>query len=113
VVIPRKDRPGKARQAREHQRAFRRTVKWRTGSEEHISTLKRQYGRDRSRLDDRGRARIWTGHEIFATTWSRSPPWPPDRAGLDAAASPITGLIFSAPSADASAIRWWFCGRSV
>lgn len=33
VVIPRKGRPGKARQAHEHRRAFRRTVKWRTGSE--------------------------------------------------------------------------------
>ena len=32
VVIPRKGRPGKARQAIEHRRAFRRTVKWRTGS---------------------------------------------------------------------------------
>jgi hypothetical protein len=33
VVIPRKGKPGKARQAREHRPAFRRTVKWRTGSE--------------------------------------------------------------------------------
>src|SRR4051812_14125951 len=37
VVIPRKGRPGKARQAHEHRRAFRRTVKWRTGSEARIS----------------------------------------------------------------------------
>jgi transposase, IS5 family len=44
VVIPRKGRPGKARQAHEHRRAFRRTVKWRTGSEARISTLKRQDG---------------------------------------------------------------------
>jgi IS5 family transposase len=43
VVIPRKGRPGKARQAHEHRRTFRRTVKWRTGSEARISTLKRQY----------------------------------------------------------------------
>jgi IS5 family transposase len=39
VVIPRKGRPGKNRQAAEHRRAFRRTVKWRTGSEGRISTL--------------------------------------------------------------------------
>ena len=39
VVIPRKGRPGKARQAHEHRRTFRRTVKWRTGSEARISTL--------------------------------------------------------------------------
>ena len=44
VVIPRKGRPGKARQAHEHRWTFRRTVKWRTGSEARISTLKRQYG---------------------------------------------------------------------
>jgi IS5 family transposase len=47
VVIPRKGRPGKARQAHEHRRAFRRTVNWRTGNEAQISTLKRQYGWDR------------------------------------------------------------------
>jgi hypothetical protein len=33
VVIPRKGRPSTARQAEEHRRAFRRTVRWRTGSE--------------------------------------------------------------------------------
>ena len=66
VVIPRKGKPGKARQAREHRPAFRRTVKWRTGSEARISTLKRQYGWDRSRLDDLDGARIWTGHGVLA-----------------------------------------------
>jgi IS5 family transposase len=66
VVIPRKGRPGKARQAHEHRRAFRRTVKWRTGSEARISTLKRQYGWDRTRLDHLGGARIWTGHGVLA-----------------------------------------------
>lgn len=66
VVIPRKGRPGKARQAQEHRQAFRRTVKWRTGSEARISTLKRQYGWDRTRLDDLDGARIWTGHGALA-----------------------------------------------
>jgi IS5 family transposase len=66
VVIPRKGRPGKARQAHEHRPAFRRTVKWRTGSEARISTLKRQYGWDRTRLDDLDGARIWTGHGVLA-----------------------------------------------
>jgi IS5 family transposase len=66
VVIPRKGRPGKARQAHEHRRAFRRTVKWRTGSEARISTLKRQYGWDRTRLHDLEGARIWTGHGVLA-----------------------------------------------
>ncbi len=66
VVIPRKGRPGKERQAAEHQPAFRRTVKWRTGSEGRISTLKRGYGWDRTRLDSLEGARIWTGHGILA-----------------------------------------------
>jgi IS5 family transposase len=66
VVIPRKGRPGKVRQARERSRAFRRTVKWRTGSEARISTLKRQYGWNRIRLDDLNGARIWAGHGVLA-----------------------------------------------
>ncbi len=66
VVIPRKGKPGKARQAAERRPAFRRTVKWRTGSEGRISTLKRQYGRDRTRLDGTEGARTWTGYGILA-----------------------------------------------
>jgi IS5 family transposase len=66
VVIPRKGRPSKARQADEHRRAFRRTVKWRTGSEGRISTLKRSYAWDRTRIDSTQGARIWTGHGVLA-----------------------------------------------
>jgi IS5 family transposase len=66
VVIPRKGKPGKARQATERRPAFRRTVKWRTGSEGRISSLKRGYGWDRTRLDSTEGARIWTGHGILA-----------------------------------------------
>ncbi len=66
VVIPRKGKPGKARQAAERRPAFRRTVKWRTGSEGRISTLKRQYGWDRTRLDGTEGARTWAGHGILA-----------------------------------------------
>jgi transposase, IS5 family len=66
VVIPRKGRPGKARQAAEHRRAFRRTVKWRTGSEGRISTLKRGYGWDRTRISGTEGARIWAGHGVLA-----------------------------------------------
>jgi transposase, IS5 family len=65
VVIPRKGKPGKARQAAEHRPAFRRTVKWRTGCEGRISTLKRQYGWDRTRLDGIEGARTWTGYGIL------------------------------------------------
>ena len=66
MVIPRMGKPGKARQAAEHQRAFRRHVKWRTGSEGRIATLKRGYGWDRTRLDGTEGARTWTGHGILA-----------------------------------------------
>lgn len=66
VVIPRKGKPGKARQATERRPAFRRAVKWRTGSEGRISTLKRQYGWDRTRLDATEGARTWTGYGVLA-----------------------------------------------
>ncbi len=66
VVIPRKGKPSTARRAVEHRPAFRRTVKWRTGSEGRISTLKRSYGWDRTRIDGTEGARIWAGHGILA-----------------------------------------------
>jgi IS5 family transposase len=65
VVIPRKGKPGAARQAEEHRRAFRRDIKWRTGIEGRISTLKRGYGWDRARLDTTEGAKIWTGHGVL------------------------------------------------
>jgi IS5 family transposase len=66
VVIPRKGRPGQARQALEHRRAFRRTIKWRTGSEGRISALKRGYGWDRTRTGGLTGAQTWTGYGILA-----------------------------------------------
>lgn len=65
-MIPRKGRPGKARQAEEHRPAFRRTIKWRTGIEGRISTTKRGYGWDRTRIDGTEGARIWAGHGVLA-----------------------------------------------
>jgi transposase, IS5 family len=56
--------PSQARRAEEHRKAFRRTVKWRTGSEGRISYLKRGYGWDRTRIDGIEGARIWTGHGV-------------------------------------------------
>ncbi len=38
----------------------------RTGSEGRISSLKRGYGWDRTRLDGTEGARIWTGRGVFA-----------------------------------------------
>jgi IS5 family transposase len=66
VVIPRKGKPSAARRAEEHRPAFRRTVKWRTGVEGRISTLKRGYGWDRSRIDGTEGAKIWAGHGVLA-----------------------------------------------
>ena len=40
-------------------------VKWRNGSEGRISTLKRGYGWDRTRIDGTEGARIWTGHAVL------------------------------------------------
>ena len=66
VVIPRKGRPTKARQAVERRRGFRQSVKWRTGCEGRISHLKRNYGWDRTMIDTTEGARTWTGHGVFA-----------------------------------------------
>jgi IS5 family transposase len=66
VVIPRRCKPSPARRAEKHRKAFRRTVKWRTGAEGRISCLKRGYGWDRTRIDGTEGARIWTGHGVLA-----------------------------------------------
>jgi transposase, IS5 family len=66
VAIPRKGKPGKARQATERRPAFRRAVKWRTGSEGRISTLRRGYAWDRTRLDRTEGARTWAGYGVLA-----------------------------------------------
>jgi len=66
VVIPRKGRPSQARRAEERRRAFQRHIKWRTGSEGRISTLKRGYGWDRTRIDTTEGARTCTGHGVLA-----------------------------------------------
>ena len=66
VVIPRKGRPTKARQAHERRRSFRQNMKWRTGCEGRISHLKRNYGWDRTMIDTTEGARTWTGHGVFA-----------------------------------------------
>jgi IS5 family transposase len=64
VVIPRKGKPSLARRAVEHRKPFRRTIKWRTGSEGRISHLKRNYGWDRARID--GTEGAGTGHGVLA-----------------------------------------------
>jgi transposase, IS5 family len=65
LVIHSKGRPGAARKQVEHRRAFRRTVRWRTGCAGRISTLKRGYGWDHTRLDDLEGPKSFTGQKIF------------------------------------------------
>ena len=60
----RKGKPGTARRAHEHRRAFRRAAKWRTGGAGRISSLKRGYCWDRTCLDGTEGARIWAGHSF-------------------------------------------------
>ena len=66
VAIPRRGRAGPARQVVQHQRGFRRLVKWRTGCEGRISCLKHRFGWDRTRMDAIQGARTWCGHGVFA-----------------------------------------------
>jgi IS5 family transposase len=66
VAIPRQSTTSPSRKTIEHGRGFRKLVKWRTGCEGRISTLKRGYGWDRTRLDGTEGARTWTGYGILA-----------------------------------------------
>lgn len=66
VAIPRKGRPGAARQRVERSRGFRTLVKWRTGSEGRISCLKRDAGWARTLMDGLGGTQTWCGWGILA-----------------------------------------------
>lgn len=66
VAIPRPGRPSQKRRQLEHSDEFRELVRWRTGAEGRISTLKRQHGWARTRLTGIEGARIWCGHGILA-----------------------------------------------
>jgi transposase, IS5 family len=66
VAIPRVGKPGTARAAFEHRKAFRAKVKWRTGCEGRINHLKRSYGWNRTEFTTLTGARTWCGHGVFA-----------------------------------------------
>jgi IS5 family transposase len=66
VVIPRKGKPGAARREVQSRRAFRTLVKWRTGSEARISSLKRDHGWRRSLMDGIGGAETWCAWGVLA-----------------------------------------------
>ena len=65
VAIPRKGKPSQTRQREERKPAFRKLVKWRTGSEGRISHLKHRYQWDRSRVDGQARTATWCGYGIL------------------------------------------------
>jgi IS5 family transposase len=66
VAIPRRGKPGAARQKVQRGRAFTKLVKWRTGSEARISHLKRDYGWARSRVDGIDGTQAWCGWGVLA-----------------------------------------------
>lgn len=66
VVIPRKGRPGLARQKTQRAKGFVKLVKWRTGCEARISCLKRDYGWSRTRIDGLAGAQTWCGWGVLA-----------------------------------------------
>jgi hypothetical protein len=83
VVIPCKGKTGKDRQAAEHMLEFRRTIKWRTGCEGRINTLKRGHGWDRHPPGPQSKE-PGPGPETgsWPTTLSRSRPWAANQ-GID------------------------------
>ncbi len=66
VVIPRRGKPGIARQKVQRARSFQKLVKWRTGSEARISCLKRDYGWRRTRIDGTAGAQTWCAWGVLA-----------------------------------------------
>ena len=64
-AIPTKGKPNAARRQVEQRRAFRRLVRWRTGSEGRINCAKRDFGLNRTRYTGIDGARTWCGHGVF------------------------------------------------
>lgn len=66
IAIPRKGKPGVARQGVEAEGNFVELIKWRTGAEGRISALKRQHGWSRARIRGLEGARIWCGWGVLS-----------------------------------------------
>jgi IS5 family transposase len=64
-AIPTKGKPNAARRQIEQRRAFKKLVRWRTGSEGRINCAKRDFGLNRTRYTGIDGARTWCGHGIF------------------------------------------------
>jgi transposase, IS5 family len=66
VAVIRKGRQSAARRVVERRPGFVKLIKWRTGCEGRISSLKRDFGWGRSLMDGIGGTRTWCGYGIFA-----------------------------------------------
>ena len=64
-AIPTRGKPNATRRQVEQRRAFRRLVRWRTGSEGRINCAKRDFGLARTRYTGIEGARTWCGHGVF------------------------------------------------
>ena len=64
-AIPTKGKPNAERRKVEQRRAFRKLVRWRTGSEGRINCAKRDFGLARTRYTGIDGARTWCGHGVF------------------------------------------------
>lgn len=67
VAIPRKGKPGAARQKVQRSRGFVKLIKWRTGSEGRISNLKHRWGWARTLMDGVDGAETWCGWGTLAS----------------------------------------------
>jgi transposase, IS5 family len=66
VALPRRGRLSKTRLTHQKQRWFRRALRWRTGSEGRISTLKRRHGLSRCRYRGYSGMQRWVGLGVIA-----------------------------------------------
>jgi IS5 family transposase len=66
VAIVRKGKPTRQRASEERRPRFVKLIKWRTGCEARISTLKRGHGWGRSWADGIDGTRTWCGYGVFA-----------------------------------------------
>jgi IS5 family transposase len=64
-AIPIKGKPNAARRQIEQRRAFKKLIRWRTGSEGRINCAKRDFGLNRTRYTGINGARTWCGHGVF------------------------------------------------
>jgi transposase, IS5 family len=66
VVIPRRGRPNAQRARLQRSARFTKLVKWRTGCEGRVATLKRNWGWSRTLMDGLEGASVWCGWGVLA-----------------------------------------------